>query len=441
MKTRLLLISIAGLTNYALAQTQSYVYTPRGSTITDSWILPEATDALRSARDNYWFPTQPPTTRTKLIYPGETFSSSDKFNCHGYAWHMHEGGSMRWIGWQASNGEDTYMTDGSYIKVCNEVFPGKVSWGSDDHSAVTTATPGRWISKFGPGAYLIHDYNDTPYNNSIYNYYSSTTITGPLLLCNAASGTFSVGPGATYSWSCGGGLVATSGNNGQNYTVQPNIASGIGWVQVTITSGCDGRSIVSTKNVNIGPPKFSHFLVNGQQTSNATVCVNNFASIEAQPYDNTGNYSWSLSNSGNAYLTNYNSANTSFNAYTADCYGLSLQISNSCGTTQGNLTICAQNCFARYTVSPNSAKDVLTVTFEPTEDASALPDEITLVREKTILPVKTVNVQELAKTASFTQDRKVIFQVGDLPRGIYYIQVKNPRRKDKELDVIRILLE
>lgn len=44
-------------------------------------------------------------------------------------------------------------------------------------------------------------------------------------------------------------------------------------------------------------------------------------------------YNWSLSNPGNAYLTNYGSADTAFNAYVADCYGLSLQISNACGTT------------------------------------------------------------------------------------------------------------
>lgn len=260
-------------------------------------------------------------------------------------------------------------------------------------------------------------------------------IVGPNLICTG--GTFSLEPGnLSVTWSSNLPTVLSINNNGQA-TAHGN---GLVTISATFIDGC-GTTRTESRTVNVGAPSFSNFLVNGQSTSNATICVNNFASIEALPVDPLGNYSWSISSSGNAYLTNYFSASTAFNAYTADCYGLTLQVSNACGTTQSNLTICAQDCFARYTISPNPAKDVLNVVFEPTDNNAALPDEITLVSEQALRTVRTVNVQELAQTASFRQNQKVSFEVTELPRGIYYIQVKNSRRKDKELDVIRILLE
>lgn len=41
---------------------------------------------------------------------------------------------------------------------------------------------------------------------------------------------------------------------------------------------------------------------------------------------------------------------------------------------------------------------------------------------------------------SFKQEKKVTFHVSQWPRGIYYLQVKNPRRKGKEVDALRVLL-
>lgn len=170
----------------------------------------------------------------------------------------------------------------------------------------------------------------------------------------------------------------TSGGSSFNWTVSSNlsIVSGQGASQITITKIFNGpatvsvrnQEVCSTRSIVVGPPQFAYFTVNGQPTSSASVCVNDYASVEALPFLNAS-YAWSLSPLGNASLTNYYCASTAFTSYIADCYLLSLQISNACGSTQVNLTICAQNCFVSYKVYPNPAKDYVTVESDKIEHA------------------------------------------------------------------------
>jgi hypothetical protein len=130
------------LYNFAISQTQSNLSTPKGSTVT-AYITSEISPNERQYWDDYWRKTG----RTYLQYFNDGYSSSGRFNCHGYAWNMSESGPVRWIGYYVATDENIYMTDGSYIQVCDEIYPGKVSWVNGDHSAITTTTPGRWISK------------------------------------------------------------------------------------------------------------------------------------------------------------------------------------------------------------------------------------------------------------------------------------------------------
>jgi len=286
----------------------------------------------------------------------------------------------------------------------------------------TTGQSDRMKSLFLPG-------------NARDGFISWSDIAGNATICDNNTHTYSVNStGTSFNWTVSGNLTITSGQGTSQITV---VRAFNGPATVSVTS----QGLCSSRSVRVGPPEIGYFSVNGQPTSNATVCVNNFASVETLPFDAAASYSWTLSNQGNAYLTNYFNANTAFNAYVADCYVLTLQASNVCGTTQASLTICAQNCFARYTVYPNPAKDHVTVEFESVTDAEALPDEITLVSEASGGTVRTVNVQETFSRKTFKNGNQIRFDVKDLPRGRYYVQVKNSRRKDKEVEVIRILLE
>lgn len=258
------------------------------------------------------------------------------------------------------------------------------------------------------------------------------------------SGSASICDNNNYTYS------VTSSGSSFNWTVSSNlsIVSGQGTSQITVAKIFNGPATISVRNqevcstlsIVVGPPQFAYFTVNGQSTSNASVCVNDYASVEALPFLDAS-YVWSLSPSGNASLTNYYSASTAFTSYVADCYQLALQISNVCGNTQANLTICSQNCFAPYIVYPNPAKDHVAVEFENVDNADALPDEILLLSENSTNPIKTVNVQDSFSLKTFKNGNQVQFDVRDLPRGIYYLHIKNSRRQDKKVDIIRILLE
>ena len=359
---------------------------------------------------------------------------------------MVEGGPTRWIGYNYTTDEDPYMTDGSYIRVCSETYPGKVSWGSGDHSAITTATPGRWISKWNEWPLVEHDWNDTPFGSSNLRYYVATAMNGPVNVCsNNLNVTYSVPAGANYSWSYSSTLQQISGSTNQNtFTVKGNGTGSDAWVEVAVTSPCDNQTIYVRKYLSLGLPQFNGFYVNSQPYQNNSFCVGFRQFINVLPFgaNYASSYNWYINsgNQNNVYLTPSNGS-ALLDTYAAGCYGIALDISNGCGTVQTGLTLCADDCFARYSVRPNPAKNYLTVEFDKVDKAEALPDEIVLLSEVSTRPVKAVNVQETFNRNAFRNGNQIEFDVRDLPRGIYYLHMRNSRRSGKEVDVIRILLE
>jgi len=222
--------------------TQSNVRTPKGSPVV-AWIMEEASEENRAYFDNYFASTY--QDAKQLPTYGSDYSSTRKFNCHGYAWHMTDiDGNQsltnpRWIGYSQGNTDEAiYMSDGSYIQVANEMHPCKISWSLGDHSAIST-TSGKYISKWNEYPLMEHDWDDSPYGTSSLKYYVSTNINGnSSILCNNSTRTFTVRyiPGASYSWSVGTGLTLNS--NGNYYTTVTANSSykGYSWIDVTITS-------------------------------------------------------------------------------------------------------------------------------------------------------------------------------------------------------------
>jgi len=144
------------------------IFTPMGSSVR-TWLMEEIDNDSRK----YWDDADSTTylnAEKIIVYNG--FSTTMKFNCHGYAWLRTEGGPDRWIGWEGPTEENIYMEDGSYVEVPQETFPGKVSWPeSEDHSAVTTEQPGWFISKWGFRGLFKHRWDDSPYGTIGLKYY------------------------------------------------------------------------------------------------------------------------------------------------------------------------------------------------------------------------------------------------------------------------------
>ncbi len=140
------------------------VETPIGSEV-EAWDMDESSAGIRSSTDDFYSRHYQYATQIET-YDG--YSSTQKFNCHGYAWYMMSdaGGNdledPRWIG-TSSTQEDIYMTDGSYKEVPAQVYPGKVSYLGIDHSAITTPFPGKFRSKWGPDCLMEHEWDNVPY--------------------------------------------------------------------------------------------------------------------------------------------------------------------------------------------------------------------------------------------------------------------------------------
>ena len=186
------------------------IQTPMGSNIVTllcSELCPEDRDQLYW--DNYWFARYYPPNAIQIpTYDG--YSSTGKFNCHGYAWLRVEQGIDRWINPGSNLGK--YITDSSYVQVPLETFPGKVSWTSTDHSAITTEVPGWFISKWEVGPLCRHYWSYCPYGSSTLKYYVRNCPTYGITIINLTNQTITTN--TTHS--------ACSINIMQNVTVTNN---------------------------------------------------------------------------------------------------------------------------------------------------------------------------------------------------------------------------
>ncbi|MBS1574998.1 MAG: T9SS type A sorting domain-containing protein [Bacteroidetes bacterium] len=422
---KLTLFAIAtGFSLSITAQTQSNVSTPKGSSVT-AYITSELSASERAYWDNYF--SSP--NRTYIQYFNDGYSSSGRFNCHGYAWNMVEGEPVRWIGYYVTTDEDIYMTDGSYIRVCTETYPGKVSWVGGDHSAITTATPGRWRSKWNAYPLIEHNKDDTPYGSN-YAYYASTKITGST--SNLCSGTraFVVQniPGATYTWTKSSTVTTVSGGGNQNQiTVQRNGSSnGAAWVQVQISTSCSSSPATSRLDFTVGLPQASNIILS--KSANSTTIGIPVAFVAGYPPDNRClilNTQWQVSisasvNTGNVPCEpdNGTSKNIFFQS-TGTAY-VKAQIQNACGWSGWSAAVPIQ-VGSGFMISPNPAINTVTVTEkEITQDG---------ITEAKIFD----NSGYLKKQSKYTAaTRQIQINVADLQTGIYYIEISSGQNKERK---------
>lgn len=186
-----------------------------------------------------------------------------RFNCHGYAWHISDGGADRWIGYGYPYDNDPeygYWQDGSYIEA-TRTYPGKVNWSSGDHSAITTEYRDTLISKWNVYPLMKHAWDDSPYGTSNLKYYKlNFSISGSDLVCNSNT-TYSLSPtpGGTTNWTNSSNLSFVGGSSGTSVTVKTvsSTTSGDGELHANFTSGC-GTSFVVDKTVWAGVPEISY---------------------------------------------------------------------------------------------------------------------------------------------------------------------------------------
>lgn len=119
------------------ADTSITMYTPEGKPLT-AWKMQEASSGqIQTWNDwtEYWIDYY-------KLYAVQIGSSSRRYNCHGYAWSLSEGGSAVWIGYSASEGdpEKTYWTDENYA---NDILP---SYLTESHGVTESEATHAWYN-------------------------------------------------------------------------------------------------------------------------------------------------------------------------------------------------------------------------------------------------------------------------------------------------------
>ena len=155
-----------GSTSRAMTRTVPYlsasIYTPRGSLVLDTYYIPEELSSSQIAAF---------AAHVDSVYPNAQIlaAATTTYNCHGYAWSKVDGGETVWMGYE-TNPTSVYWLDGSYMGTTSSSAT-KISYLSDNHSAVRTGTPNTFISKWGSGPLVRHQKDDCPYNSSSLSYF------------------------------------------------------------------------------------------------------------------------------------------------------------------------------------------------------------------------------------------------------------------------------
>jgi hypothetical protein len=406
------------------AQTLSYIGTPKGSAVT-AYIVPEMSNADRAYWDSYFASPN----RTQFV-TSNGYSSSQTFNCHGYAWSIAEGGQTRWIGYYVQTDEDVYMTDGSYIQVCSETYPGKVSWGSGDHTAITTPTPGRFKSKWNKYPLMEHNWNDTPYGTANLKYYVATKISASnSFICGNTTYSVPYFAGGTYTWtkSSNISLNTTSGNS----VVATANWNGPGWVEVVITSPCSSTSVTTRLNVSVGPTIGA---VNIPQNTFYGGYANVYAEVPQVAGAGYYDYEWYLDGS----FQQTSAYNHEFTFYGCGSHYVGVRAyTANCGWTDFSYAYFYVNCNGMFNIGiyPNPVNDYVTISLENTKAEKRAPSPAST--SSATYEITFYDNQGQLRRSATLKEGPIQLSTANLPEGEYYIHVS----QGKELFTKRIIIK
>lgn len=183
-----------------------YIQTPRGQDVPDTYQTCEFLyNSDRAGWDNY-FATYYPNA-TQIILPGEQYSSTRTFNCHGYAWKYVENSQRLWIGYSQAGSEEVFWNDGSYDQVSEAVCT-KISY-SGDHSAVPSGTANYYYSKWRFYPLMYHHKDYTPGYGSA-NQFFRRSVDVPQDYATIASALSAAVSGQTVNVSSGSYTIASN---------------------------------------------------------------------------------------------------------------------------------------------------------------------------------------------------------------------------------------
>lgn len=95
--------------------------------------------------------------------------------------------------------------------------------------------------------------------------------------------------------------------------------------------------------------------------------------------------------------------------------------------------------FSSFAMYPNPASEMVSLKFDNTESVDGLPEDVSIYSENAGKLVRQVSIKS-AFDQKQIKGNVLPINVGDLPRGTYYMHVKPNKKNKKETDKIRLVL-
>lgn len=403
--------------NYVSAQSPITLYTPRGSNVyahTRPELMSE-TDKLN------WSDT------VELYYPQATElnapSATTTYNCHSYAWNMSEGGATCVLAYYSGDTDESiFWTDTSYIET-TEALASKISYYSDDHSAIQTSTQGIYISKWGSLPLMQHsrEYGPPLYQMSYRKYYrlnpDINASSSPL--CEAQERTFTSNTsisGSTYTWSRDeNNLDYVSGAGTTAYRVESlGDISDYAWVLLQITTPSGEVATTPYKYVWLGIPNSTTEIY---YRDDQEFCVYENINFWTEPVNYNPPdtyYNWNILGYLNANVSSgQGTISPMIYSYEPGYMTLSVTAQNQCGsattTYSENDEYYFDYCYKKFNLYPNPANDFLNI--QLLEDPS----------ETSVLDI--FNSQTIKVMSTTLQSKEKTIDISNLPKGVYFVKV------------------
>lgn len=182
---------------------------------------------------------------------------SNRYNCHGYAWHLSDEGDS--VNIESVNGPSLYFggSTPTYKSTENLGKFRKVYYNGGNHSAIADLThPTTYvISKWGNAPLMRHAPNDCPYVGYDLEYYELIIDDLPNSVpkgCAVDISTLDIN-GATYIWSAENSYICASGNTSTGSITGLNITPtyGKGEAKVEITSPYSNTTVKGIKEISV----------------------------------------------------------------------------------------------------------------------------------------------------------------------------------------------
>ena len=434
----LLALILSGVAN------AQYVYTPKGTPV--EYTMNGGTYSEIEARD--FFARRGWTHLVTQLAPG-----TGAYNCHAYAWHMTEPGSIGQIdisaylksefsanlmhdyyaSLPAPNNIKKYWEDGSYTRAYQndgtKVYYGSqwvwdsqedkwYNWG--DHSALlispgVNGQPPIYESKWGTWGVYRHPGNIWLFTTypSNHQYYKKAALATPVItgfnsICYGSPRSFSATNWSQgYYWDKSSNLSLSSTTNSSiTVSAANSSSSGAGWVSIKNSSGTE----LTKYNLWVGGPTIS-------VTGPTSATLGSGKSYQASSNNYSGpaitGYEWEISpTSGTVYNYGY-TATVYFNAATS--YMVRCRARNACGYGPWahiyvNVTRSASPVY------PNPVDDILYVEVGSNADPNAR-------NAAPAYDIRLYNGQGIQVLQKSANGGTVQLDVSRLPDGIYYLHI------------------